>query len=96
VGLVFASKNFPEIAKVLHSFSKKNESLQFVAGFLEKKVFDKQSVIRIAQLPNKEVLIAQLCGVLQGPARNFASLFHVMIVRLLFVLKQIAENEKAQ
>src|SRR5262249_14019905 len=49
VGLVFVAKNFPEVAKVLHAFSKKNESFQFVAGFLEKKVFDKQSVIRIAQ-----------------------------------------------
>jgi large subunit ribosomal protein L10 len=93
VGVVLVAHDFPLIAKVLHSFSKKNESLQLVAGLLEKRVFDKQSVIRIAQLPNKEVLVAQLCGVLQRPAQNLASLFHVMVARMLFVLKQVAEKQ---
>ncbi|HTM06319.1 MAG TPA: 50S ribosomal protein L10 [Patescibacteria group bacterium] len=94
IGIVFASREFPVVAKALYGFSKKNESLQLVAALLEKKVFDRHAVIRIAQLPTKEVLIAQLCGTLNGPVRNLASFFHIMISRMLFVLKQIAEKKE--
>lgn len=94
IGVVFASEEFPSVAKVLYGFSKKNESCQLVAALLEKKVFDKNAVMRIAQLPTKEVLIGQLCGALQGSGRNLASVFHIMIVRMLFVLKQVAEKKE--
>jgi large subunit ribosomal protein L10 len=94
IGIVFAPQEFPSVAKALYGFSKKNESLQLIAALLEKKVFDKQAVMRIAQLPTKEVLVAQLCGALQGPGRNLASFFHIMICRMLFVLKQVAEKKE--
>ena len=94
IGVVFAPEDFPTVAKALYGFSKKNESFQLVAGLLEERVFDKNAVIRIAQLPTKGVLIAQLSGTLQGPARNLASLFHIMIARMLFVLQQVAEQKK--
>lgn len=94
IGIVFASQEFPGVAKALYGFSKKNESFQLIAALLEKKVFDKHAVVRIAQLPTKEVLVAQLCGALQGPGRNLASFFHIMMVRMLFVLKQIAETKE--
>lgn len=94
IGIVFASQEFPNVAKALYGFSKNNESFQLVAALLEKKVFDKSAVMRIAQLPTKDVLISQLCAVLQGPSRNFASFFHVMIARMLFVLKQVAEKKE--
>jgi large subunit ribosomal protein L10 len=94
IGIVFALQEFPNVAKALYGFSKKNESLQLIAALLEKKVFDKNAVVRIAQLPTKEVLVAQLCGVLQGPGRNVASFFHIMICRMLYVLQQIAEKKE--
>lgn len=95
VGIVFASKNFPVIAKTLHDFSKQNESMQVVAAFLEQRVFDKQAFAVIAQLPPKEVLVAQLCGVLKAPTRNLVGVLHMVLVRLLFVLKQAAEKKAA-
>ncbi|QQR62957.1 50S ribosomal protein L10 [bacterium] len=92
VAVVFAQKDFPAVAKVLHGFSKKHEALQLVAGLLEAKVVDKKAIVRIADLPTKEVLIAQLCGLLNAPAGRMASLLHKLIARLLYVLKTISEQ----
>ena len=92
VAVVFAQQDFPSVAKSLHGFSKKHEAMQLVAGLLESKLVDKHAILRIAQLPNKEILIAQLCGLLNAPAGKAASLLHQMIARLLYVLKAISDK----
>lgn len=96
VGLVFAKQNFPALAKTLHDFAKQNQAFSIVAGFLESRVFDKNAVTQIAQLPPKEVLAAQLCGVLKAPVNNMVGILNMLTLRLIFVLKKAAENQENQ
>lgn len=93
VGLIFVEHNSPAVAKALHEFSKQNEALKVVAGFLDHQVLDKTSVIRIAQLPSRQQLLAQLCGTLNAPLTSFVGILHTMVVRPLVVLKQIADKK---
>ena len=70
--VVFAKSDFTGVAKVLHDFAKKNEELQIVAGCCEAQLFDKAGVAQLARIPSREVLLAQLLGVLNAPIVQFA------------------------
>lgn len=94
IALVFAQKETPAVAKTLHTFAKENEALDIVAGFFEKQVLDKDSVVAIASLPSRDVLLAMLLGGMQAPVSGFARVLNMLILRLLFVLKQIAEKKQ--
>lgn len=81
VALVFSFDKVTAIAKILSDFSKEHEKLQLVAGCLDEKLIDKNKITYLASLPSKEVLMAQLCGLLQSP-----------VVRLAWIMKQVAEK----
>jgi len=70
--IVFAKSEFTAVAKVLHDFARKNETLEIVAGCCEAQLFDKAGVARLATIPSREVLLARLCGVLQAPMAQVA------------------------
>jgi large subunit ribosomal protein L10 len=59
-------------AKVVHEFAKTNEKLVIKAGAYNGKVLDAAGVSALATVPSKEVLLSQLCGLLQSPVAGFA------------------------
>jgi large subunit ribosomal protein L10 len=59
-------------AKVVHDFSKTNEKLVIKAGLYNGKVLDTAAVNALATVPSKEVLLAQLLGLLQSPVSGLA------------------------
>ncbi len=93
VGLVFSTQETPAIAKVLNDFAKEHQALELVVGCLDKKVLQKNDVIRIASLPSREVLLAQVAGTLNAPISGLASVLNILIVRLLWTLKQVEEQK---
>lgn len=92
VGLVFVNGEVPTVAKALVKFAKGNEKLDIVSGFFESQTMTKDQISRLASLPSKEVLLAQLAGTLQAPVRNFAGVLNQMIVRLVYALDQVAKK----
>ena len=59
-------------AKVLKEYAEKVESFKILAGFLDGAVVDEKTVIELAEIPSKEVLIAKLLGSLQSPLYGLA------------------------
>ena len=94
VGVVFAADDFTQVAKVLHDFSKDNPALSLVAGCLDSELLDKTKISRLATLPSKDLLLAQLCGTLKGPITGLANVLNVMILRLLWTLRQVGEKKQ--
>ncbi len=94
IGLVFAKEHFSEVAKVLSDFSKENEALNVVVGYLENQIIDKGRISYIASLPPKEVLLGQLCGTLNAPISGFVRALNMIILKLLFALKQVGDQKK--
>lgn len=82
VGLVFLENQDPAVIKFLHTFSEENKALKLVAGSMESKLVDASTLVRLATIPSREVLLSQLCGILKAP-----------ISKLAFVLQQ-ASNKK--
>ena len=61
-------------ARILHKFSKKNDKLKIVAGFMEGKVIDQAEVAKIASLPTLSEARAKIVGVLVAPAQKIISI----------------------
>ena len=59
-------------AKVVHDFARTNDKLVITAGAYNGKMLDKAGVSALATVPPKEVLLAQLCGLLQSPMSGLA------------------------
>ena len=72
VALVFVEKESPAIAKVIYDFSKEVGALKVVAGYLDEQVIPSATVVRIASLPSRDVLLAQICATLKAPASSCA------------------------
>jgi large subunit ribosomal protein L10 len=58
-------------AKVVADFAKTNDKL-VIRGVLSGKVLDVNGVKQLANIPSKEVLLAQLCGLLMSPMSRTA------------------------
>jgi len=59
-------------AKVVADFAKTNDKLVIRGGVLSGKVLDINGVKQLANIPSKEVLLAQLCGLLMSPMSRAA------------------------
>lgn len=94
VAIVFANKETPDIAKLLFNIAKENERFTIVAGSLNYKMISKEQIERLALLPAREVLLAQVCGTLNAPIASYIRILNQLILRLLWVLKQAAEKQQ--
>ncbi len=59
-------------AKVVANFSKTNDKLVIRGGAYGGKVLSVDGVKQLASIPSKEVLLAQLCGLLMSPVSRTA------------------------
>jgi len=59
-------------AKVVFEFARTNDKLVVKAGSYNGKILDTAGVNALASVPSKEVLLAQLCGLLQSPVSGLA------------------------
>ena len=59
-------------AKVVADFAKTNDKLVIRGGVYGGKVLDVNGVKQLANIPSKEVLLAQLCGLLMSPMSRTA------------------------
>ncbi len=95
-GLIFAFKEPIAIAKVLSDYVRDNAQLELVVARVEHEMLDVQAIQQLAHLPSRDVLIAQLLGTMQSPVARTVGLFQMMLIRLLVVLKQIAEKREPE
>ena len=86
VAMVYGSGDPGAVAKVLVEFGKSNEVVQAKGGMFEGAMLSAAEIADIAALPSKEVLQAQLLGLLQAPARNLVSVLNNKAASILNVL----------
>lgn len=59
-------------AKILKPYAEKIDSFKILAGYLEGEVIDEKTVVALADIPSKEVLVAKFLGSIQSPLYNLA------------------------
>ena len=65
-------------AKVLKKYAEKVESFKILAGYLDGAVIDEKTVNELADIPNKETLVAKFLGSIQAPLYGLAYALHAI------------------
>ena len=68
-------------AKVVADFAKTNDKLVIRAGAFGGKTLDVNGVKQLASIPSKEVLLAQICGLLMSPISRTAVVLSALAVK---------------
>ncbi|NLY50241.1 MAG: 50S ribosomal protein L10 [Firmicutes bacterium] len=92
--LAFAYEDPVAPAKILSEFAKTHKALEIKGGVLDNKVIGPEGVKALADLPPREVLVAQLLGVLQGPIRGLVTVLSGPQRNLVYVLDAIRKQKE--
>lgn len=81
-------------AKVLTQFAKENGKLKIRLGVLNGKVIGEADIKNLADLPSREVLLAQLLGVLNAVPTSFVRVLSAVPGGLVNVLNAVKEQKE--
>jgi large subunit ribosomal protein L10 len=86
------------IAKVIRDFAKEkgNEALILKGAILGDQILNAEQVRALADLPSREVLLAQLAGTLIGPVRGLVTVLSGNTRELVTCLSRIKEQKEEQ
>lgn len=78
VSVAFGYEDATAPARILNDFAKTHKKLELKAGIVEGIVYDSTQVAKLAAIPSREVLIAQLLGSFKAPLSNLAYLLNAI------------------
>jgi large subunit ribosomal protein L10 len=93
VAMVFGYEDEIVPSKISYDFSKKNQKVKILGGFLEDKFYEVGDIIKLAQLPSKEQLLGMLVGTLSAPATNLVGVLSGNTRKLVLALSQIRDQK---
>lgn len=74
------------VAKVIADFAKRNEAVAPKSGLIDGEPVGESDVRAIASLPPRDVLLSQVVGLIQAPARDLVGVLNAKLTSLLNVL----------
>ncbi|MCF6464404.1 50S ribosomal protein L10 [Clostridium sp. Cult2] len=83
-----------QAAKISEEFAKKHDKLEIKAGIVDGKIIGIDEIKNLANLPSKEVLIAQALAGLNGPIAGFANVLQGTIRNLVYALNAVREKQE--
>ncbi len=81
------------VAKILRDFSKSTPSLILKGGVLDGKALSANDLKALADLPSREVLLAQLAGLLASPMRQMAGLLKAVPQNFAYGLSALIDSK---
>ncbi|MFT5201191.1 MAG: large subunit ribosomal protein L10 [Candidatus Aldehydirespiratoraceae bacterium] len=80
------------VAKALKDFAKTNDSLVIKGGVLDNQLLSADDLKALAELPSRDVLLAQLAGAFQAPMAKFAGLLAAVPRDFAYGLQALIEK----
>jgi large subunit ribosomal protein L10 len=93
--LTFVRGDAALAAKALQTFRRETEKLEFKGGLLGAEALDSEQILALARLPARDVLYAQLVGVVASPVTGLVRTLNALIAGLALQLGQIAEKKES-
>jgi large subunit ribosomal protein L10 len=90
----FALSEAPALAKALVDYAKDDEKVTLRGGFLGDEFVTAEQVEALAKLPSLDELRAQIIGLIDGPARNIASVLASGVRQVVNVVDAYAKSEE--
>ena len=81
-------------AKILTKFAKAHKKLELKAGVVEGKIIDVAAITALADLPSREVLLAQVLAGFQGPISGFVNVLQGNLRNFACVINAIKEQRE--
>ena len=78
-GLVFSPQDEMAPAKILADFAKEFEKPRVKAAVVDGRLYDDKAIARLAKLPSREVLLAQLLGTFVAPMTTFLGAVNALL-----------------
>ena len=94
--VVTGAKDAAPVAKILKSFAGEFKVAAVKIGIVDKSILSAQQVEQLAELPSREVLLAQLLGLFLSPATKLARLLNEPGAALARLLNAKAQKEGGQ
>jgi large subunit ribosomal protein L10 len=92
--VVIAPADAAAPAKVIKDFQKENKDLLTVkAAYVDGTMFNAAQVLQLADIPSREVLLAQLLGCFKAPMGNMAGVLSGILVKLARTLDALREKK---
>jgi large subunit ribosomal protein L10 len=94
--IAFHPKDEAAPIKVIVEFQKKNKDakIEVKAGWVGNNVLNPKQLSELAKLPSKEVLLSQLCSVLQAPMSNVAAVITAILSQVPATIQAVADQKK--
>lgn len=93
IAVAFANDEIADVAKVLKDFSKEEENFSFYYGVIDNVVYGEKDLMRVADLPSKEVLLSQVLSMVNGPATGVAMGMNQIMSSLARGIQAVAEAQ---
>jgi len=91
--VITGDKDIAPVAKVLKTFATEFKKAMLKLGFIDRTQVPTKQIEQIADLPPREVLMAQLLGLIQAPATRLARMLNEPASSLARLLKAKSEKE---
>jgi len=88
MAMAFSEEESIEPIKALNVFSKKN-GIKLAGGIFENKYIDNKTVIMLANIPPREVLLAQFVNVINSPVQGLVVALNDVSGKFVRILNQI-------
>jgi large subunit ribosomal protein L10 len=94
-GLVLSGSDALAGAKVLSDFAKEFEKPAIKIGLVDGRPVTPEQVKRLADLPPRDVLLAQLAGYIQAPMAQFAGVMNGLLYQMVGALEALRAQRSA-
>jgi large subunit ribosomal protein L10 len=92
-GLVMTNGDAAEAAKILVEYEKSKKTPQIRTGLIDSMMMTAAEIRRIAELPSREVLLAQIAAGFQAPVAGLARVLHELARKLVATLDAVREQK---
>jgi large subunit ribosomal protein L10 len=90
--IAFVSGDAAAVAKTLRDYARTNQNLVVKGGLLGRKVLQAADVQALADLPPRDVLLAQIAGAFQAPLTKLAGLLQALPRNFAYGLKALIDE----
>ncbi len=94
--IAFVKGDAAAVAKALRDYSRTNPTLVIKGGVLGDKIIGAPETTALAELPSREVLLAQLAGAMAAPLQQFAGLLQALPRNLAYGLAALRDKREAE
>ncbi|HEX7262688.1 MAG TPA: 50S ribosomal protein L10 [Candidatus Dormibacteraeota bacterium] len=88
IAIAFGNDDLSLPPRLINEFVRTTRlKVEIVGGLVEGRVFDRDQIKQLADLPSREVLLAQLLGTLQSPVAQLVGIMQTPLQQLMGVLE---------